>query len=404
MGSLTVQKIKELAKPGRYGDASGLYLNIAKTGTKSWVQRIWVEGRRLDKGLGGYPKVSLAKARKVADANRVAVKQGRNPWTEPSKPVISVAAEMAAIPTLREAAYRVHDNDCGGRPASAGRWIGRLESHIIPKLGDTPVDEITRAELSEIIGPLRRSNHETARKTKQALHDVFKWAVAYGFRVDNPADDALEVLLPKLKADVEHRPALHHSEVRSAVHKIRHSEARAATKLAFEFLILTAARSGEVRHATWAEIQGDTWVIPAARMKAKRDHRVPLSWQAQTVLRRARELYREPDDSDFDWPVEVSPDAVIFPHPGSFKPLSENALSDRAKKSALSCVPHGFRSSFRDWAAELSGASWECIELSLAHKVGTSVEAAYFRTDLMDERRPLMEAWADYTDPTPPPF
>ncbi len=404
MGNLTAQKIKELAKPGRYGDGSGLYLNIARTGTKSWVQRIWVDGRRLDKGLGGYPKVSLVNARKVADANRVAVKQGRNPWTEPAKPTISVAAELTATPTFREAAYRVHENDCGGRPASAGRWIGRLETHIIPKLGDTPVDEITRAELAEIIGPLRRSNHETARKTKQALHDVFKWAVAYGFRVDNPADDALEVLLPKLKADVAHRPALHHSEVQRAIHKIRYSEARAATKLAFEFLILTAARSGEVRHATWAEIDGDTWVIPAARMKAKRDHRVPLSLQAQTVLRRARELYREPDDSDFVWPVEVPPDGVIFPHPGSFKPLSENALSDRAKKSNLDCVPHGFRSSFRDWAAELSGASWECIELSLAHKVGTSVEAAYFRTDLLDERRPMMQAWADYIDPTQSPF
>lgn len=401
MSNLTVAKIKELNKPGRTADGGGLYLHVAPGGSKSWVQRIRVGRQRLDKGLGGYPAVSLAKARKMADANRVAVRQGRNPWAADQKPVISVAEQLAAIPTFREAAYRVHDTDGGARPASASRWIGRLETHIIPKLGDTPIDEISRVDLAEIIGPLRRSNYETARKTKQALRDVFKWAVAYGYRVDNPADDALDVLLPKIKAAVEHRAALHHSEVRAALHKIRHSEARAATRLAFEFLILTAARSGEVRHATWAEIDGNLWTISAGRMKANRDHRVPLSAQAMDVLRRARELYRDPDD-DFDWPVEVPPDGVIFPHPGSGKALSENALSDRAKKSGLNCVPHGFRSSFRDWAAECSGAGWEAIELSLAHKVGTSVEAAYFRTDLLDTRRAMMQSWADYLDP--PPF
>ena len=194
---------------------------------------------------------------------------------------------------------------------------------------------------------------------------------------------ALEELLPQVAPNVVHRPALHHSEVRGALHKIRHSEAKPVTRLAFEFLILTAARTAEVRFATWGEIQGDLWVIPAARMKAKRDHRVPLSLQAQSLLSRARELHRQPDDGDFDWPVTVTPGTLIFPHPTSGRALSENAMLDRARKSNLGCVPHGFRSTWRDWAAEQSGASWETIELSLAHAVGTSVSAAYFRSDLL---------------------
>ncbi|MCY4557107.1 MAG: site-specific integrase [Chloroflexi bacterium] len=280
-----------------------------------------------------------------------------------------------------------------------------MERHIFPELGDAPVDAITRAEVAAVIGPLRRSNYETARKVRQAMAKVFRWVRANEYRADDPADDALGELLPKITPQVEHRQALHHSEVKGAIRKIRNSEAKRVTRLMFEFLILTAARTSEVRFAVWGEIDGDTWTIPAGRMKAKRDHVVPLSAQAQAVLRQARELRRNlDDDSEYDWPVEVSPDDYIFPYPGKDKPLSENTLLDRAKKDNLGCVPHGMRSSFRDWAAECSGASWEVIELSLAHAVGTSVSEAYFRSAMLDQRRPMMQAWADYTDPTPPPF
>ena len=403
MPNLSTDKVKAIADPGRYGDGGGLYLNIAKTGTKSWIQRIYVDGRRLDKGLGGYPTVSLTKARKIADANRVAVKQGRNPWVETRKPAVTVAERTAAIPTFRAAAQTVHDlNVDEWGAATAKRWIRRLELHAMPTFGDAPVDEITRSEIAAMLGPLRRRNHETARKVRQAMTKLFRWAVAHEYRPNNPADDALEELLPQVAPDVVHRPALHHSAVRGALHKIRHSEAKPVTRLAFEFLILTAARTGEVRYATWGEIdlQAGLWTIPAARMKGKRDHRVPLSLQAQTLLARARELYRNPDD-DYDWPVTVTPDTLIFPHPTSGRALSENALLDRARKSNLGCVPHGMRSTWRDWAAELSGASWETIELSLAHAVGSTVSAAYFRTDLLDQRAPMMQAWADYIDPLP---
>ena len=412
MAGLTAAKVKELNQPGRYGDGGGggLYLYIARGGSKSWVLRLRLNGTRTDKGLGGYPSVSLRAARKLANTYRAAVLQGRNPWSKTKTgkaPPIEEMEETVSIPTLREAAHKVHINDAGVRPASASRWIGRLESHVFEKLGDRLINEISRADLAAIIGPLRIKQFETARKTTQALRDVFKWSVAYEYRKDNPADAALEVLLPKVKPGVEHRPALHHSDVKMAIHRIRNSEARASTQLAFEFLILTAARSGEVRSATWSELdlESKTWTIPAARMKARRDHRVPLSTQAQLLLRRARELYRDSEeDVDFSWPVQVKPEWYIFPHPRSLRPLSENALSDRASKDRLNCVPHGFRSSFRDWAAELSGCSWEAIELSLAHAIGTSVTEAYFRTDLLHERNGLMQSWADYTDPMPPPF
>ena len=403
MPNLTTEQVKTLTKPGRHGDGDGLYLNIAPNGTKNWVQRIRVDGKRTDKGLGGFPTVSLAKARKAALTNRAAIAQGRNPWTETRKPAVTVAERTAAIPTFRQAAQTVHDlNVDEWGAATAKRWIRRLELHAMPTFGDARIDEITRSEIAAMLGPLRRRNHETARKVRQAMTKVFRWAVAHEYRPNNPADDALEELLPQVAPDVVHRPALHHSAVRGALHKIRHSEAKPVTRLAFEFLILTAARTGEVRYVTWGEIdlQAGLWTIPAARMKAKRDHRVPLSMQAQTLLRTARELHRNPDDdSDFDWPVEVTPDMLVFPHPTSGRALSENALLDRARKSKLGCVPHGFRSTWRDWAAEQSGASWETIELSLAHAVGTTVSAAYFRTDLLDQRRPMMQQWSDYVDP-----
>ena len=403
MANLTAQQIKEIDRPGKYSDGRGLLLVVSPAGTKSWAQRITVDGKRIDRGLGSFPKVSLSRAREIADRNRAAVKQGRNPWTETRKPAVTVSERLAAIPTFRQAAQTVHDlNVDEWGAATAKRWIRRLELHAMPTFGDARVDEITRSEIAAMLGPLRRRNHETARKVRQAMTKVFRWAVAHEYRPNNPADDALEELLPQVAPDVVHRPALHHSAVRGALHKIRHSEAKPVTRLAFEFLILTAARTGEVRYATWGEIdlQAGLWTIPAARMKGKRDHRVPLSLQAQTLLARARELYRNPDD-DYDWPVEVTPDTLIFPHPTSGRALSENALLDRARKNNLGCVPHGFRSTWRDWAAEQSGASWETIELSLAHAVGSTVSAAYFRTDLLEQRAPMMQGWADYVDPLP---
>ena len=402
MANLTADRIRILKEPGRYGDGNGLFLVITKAKTKQWVQRIHVDGKRADKGLGGFPKVTLASARMLAVANKAAVSTGRNPWTEPKpKPEL---APILTMPTFRQAAYSVHENKAGKwSPAYARKWIERLNVHIIPNIGERDVDSITRRELAGILAPICRPMPETARKLRQSLQLIFRWAVANDYRADNPADDALPLLLPDVDKVVEHRAALPYPDVAGAIQVIRESESWAATKLCFEFLILTGARSWEARGATWDEVKGDVWEIPAARMKSDRSHKVPLSSQALGILREARELYRNRKD-DSDWPPTVPAGGWVFPHPDHDKPLSENCLSLRAKKSDIGAVPHGFRSSFRDWAQEQSGASWAAIELSLAHRVGTSVEAAYFRSDLLAERAPLMQAWADYVLPNESPF
>ena len=403
MGKLTNAAIKELDKPGRYGDGGGLYLSIAPGGSKSWIQRIRINGDRTDKGLGGYPAITLTKARQQADSNRMVVKTGRNPWTERRKTSPAPAMPAATIPTLQEATYIVHNLNAPSRPASAARWLGRLEKHILADVGDTPVDEFTRANLAAIIGPLRESNHETARKVKQALHDVFRWGVAMGHIETNPADDALEVLLPKVRNEVKHHEALPHGEVRRAVHMVKSSEARLSTRLLLQFIILTAARAGEARLATWGEIDldGATWTVPASRMKNNREHIVPLSAQAAGILRRAKELYRDPDE-EFDWPVQVQPDWWIFPNPNNGKPISD-ALAQRLDKDGIPSTVHGFRTSFRTWAAEAYGDDWDtAAEMCLSHYPTDAVVKAYQRSGLVDKRRELLAAWADYVDPISP--
>ena len=403
MSKLTNAVIKELGKPGRYADGNGLFLNVAAGGSKSWIQRIRVNGRRLDKGLGGYPAMTPTKARQKADTNRMAVQSGRDPWTEKPKATLAPAPPVADIPTLREATDTVHKLNAPSRPASAARWIGRLEKHILASVGDTSIDEFTRANLAEIIGPLRQSNHETARKVKQALHDVFRWSVAMGHIETNPADDALEILLPKVRKEVTHHLALPHGEVRRAVHMVKSSEARLATRLLLQFIILTAARAGEARLSTWGEIDldGATWMVPASRMKNNREHIVPLSAQAAGILRRAKELYRDPDE-EFDWPVDVQPDWWIFPNPNNGKPISD-ALAQRLDKDGIPATVHGFRTSFRTWAAETYGDDWDtAAEMCLSHYPTDAVVKAYQRSGLVDKRRELLTAWGGYVDPISP--
>ena len=378
-----------------------MYLVVAPTGTKNWVQRVRVDGNRTDKGLGGVGKVSLTQARKLATANLAAIQEGRNPFEKGPTPVIPAAP--AGVPTFADAARTVFDlNRAEWGENTAKRWLRRLEIHTFQALGDRSVDEISRRNLADLLTPLRRENHETARKVRQGLTKVFRWARANEYRVDDPADDALGELVEKVKHVPQHRESLHYSDVASALHKLRFGYALRVTQLAFEFLILTAARTKEVRFMTWAEIDLDAavWEIPAERMKARRAHRVPLSDQAVAILRQVRYLPNpDTDDDDIYQTIEAT-SGYVFRMPNG-KTLSENAFLNRARKDNLGCVPHGFRSSFRDWAREVYGGTWEGIELSLAHAVGTSVSQAYFRTDLIEERRPMMAAWADYLDPAP---
>ena len=400
MARLNGKEIKAISEPGRYSDGNGLYLNVAPTGTKSWIQRVRIPGKgRTDKGLGSLSKVTLATARKTALTNLAQIKSGLNPFDAASAPV--EVKQAPAIPTFADAARAVYDLNLDEWGAgTAKRWLRRLEIHTFPTLGDSAISDFTYNDIAELLNPLRANNHETARKVRQALTMVFDWAKVKGYRVDNPADSALNSILRKVKHVAENHKALNYPEVAAAIAKVKFGYAMRVTALAFEFLVLTAARSGEVRFADWSEIDlsAGVWEIPAERMKGKRAHRIPLSEQAIAILRQVRWIPDPDADEDSLYPLMEVKEGLVFRMP-SGKPLSENALLDRCEKDNIGATPHGFRTSFRSWAKAEYGARFEAIELCLAHSVGTSVTQAYDREDLLAERRQLMQAWADYLNP-----
>ncbi len=393
MGILRAEVLPKKVKPGRYGDGGGLYLVVAPGGSRSWVQRLTVQGLRTDKGLGGYPVVSLAQARKVADANRVDVARGVDPWAGRVK---APRAARRGVPTFRHLALECHAQRTVTRlknPRNATGWRQALERHAFPRLGDMPITEIKRQDVLDVLLPIWTEIPETARRIRQRIRIVFERAMAHGLIDFNPAGEAINGALdPMPKLVNGHHKALPWRDVPVAIKTIRWSEARPVTRLCFEFLILTAARSAEARGATWEEIdlQASVWTIPPSRMKMGRPHRVPLSIQAQGILREAKERLSRP--------LERA-SGLVFPTPTG-QALGLNVLSIRANKESLGGSVHGFRSSFRDFCAE-NGYPREVAELALAHNVGNQVEMAYYRTDLLDQRRVVMQAWSDHCDPLP---
>ena len=407
MGSLTAAKVRELSKSGRYGDGGGLYLSIAKAGSKSWVMRLRIEGKRTDKGLGGFPSVSLSAARKTADAYRVAVEEGRNPWDKAERDRTERAAGLDHIPTFTEAACKVHAAKVPAfSSAKHGRkWIQMLERHVLPVFGDTPVNEISQREVKDFLERLGPTLTETARRLRFRMREIFDDCIESEYITVNPAGDGIRGSVKRWSSHrkVKHFEALPYDQMPGVVDRILDSQGMRETRLALAFVVLTAARSGEVRGARWDEIENGVWTIPAERMKADRPHAVPLSIQASVVLQDARAAAGKRQKSEklrpgYDPSLETDyapKEGLIFPHP-SGQPLSENALSLRTRKDKLGCTPHGFRSSFKGWATADGRWSWEAIELCLAHRVGNSVAQAYFRDDLLEQRRPLMQEWADY--------
>ena len=365
------------APPGRHADGNGLYLFVQPTGTRSWIQRLVIRGRRREMGLGAAGLVSLAEARELALANRKLARSGGDPLADKRR--------AEGVLTFTEAARRVLEQKQGGWRGRrhAPSWWRSMERYVFPHIGRRPVSEVNTADVLEILTPIWRVKAETARAVRQRVRSVLEWAVALDMRSDNPCDRVLPVLGPQNDI-VEHRQALPHKDVAAAVETVRSSgKAAPMVKLAFEFLVLTAARSGEVRLATWAEIDtaGRVWTVPATRMKAKREHRVPLSQRAVEILEAARTLG---GSSDFAFPMR------------SGRPIGMSTLPKMLQQHRIPAVPHGFRSSFRDWAAEKTDHPREVIEAALAHVVQNKVEAAYARSDLFERRRQLMDDWAAY--------
>ena len=387
MNGLTAATVRDVSKPGRYGDGRGLYLSIAKGGSKSWVLRITVAGRVVDKGLGGYPKASLQAARTLADSYRGLVASGQNPWDKAEGYRKAQAEVLERIPTYGEAARKLHTAKVRGGELTGKNvkgWLQLLDRHSIPTFGEKPVDQIGQREVKDYLEGLAARLPETARKVRFRMREILDDCVESGYITLNPAGEVIRASVRRWSR--HHRPthfqSLPYQEVAGIVERIMGSPGLLPTRLALSFIALTAARSGEVRGATWSEVdfEGLVWRIPAERMKSDRPHTVPLSPAAVAVLQLAKEAGGRPN-------------GLIFPHP-SGKALSDNALSLRTRKDGLGCTPHGFRSSFKGWATADGGWQWEAVELSLAHRVGSSVAQAYFRDDLLEQRRPIMEAWA----------
>ena len=385
MPQLTAAKIRSITKPGRHGDGAGLYLNVTASGSKSWVQRIVIDGRRRDIGLGGYPAVSLGEARSLAVGNQTAIAKGLDPVVEKRR---------SAIPTFREATRKTHQANLPRwrNQRHALSWLQTLERHAFPILGNMLVDRISRADVLAVLTPIWGGKEETAipetaRRVRQRIRTVMRWAMAHGFIELNPAGEAIDGALPPMPKFKAHLRALPYEEVAQALEVVDASQASLAAKSCLRFAVLTAARSGEARGAHWDEVDLERalWTVPAGRMKGSLEHRVPLSDAASAVLKGAAILR---DGS-----------GLIFPSPmRRGQPLSDMTLTKvlRATGLAERATVHGFRSSFRDWAAECTSAPHAVMELSLAHRVGSAVEQAYARSDLLDQRRTLMNAWADF--------
>lgn len=377
MGNLNAKKIRELRIPGRYGDGNGLYLHVREGGSRQWVLRTTVQGRRRDISLGSVDIVSLADARDKAHELRKAAKQGLDPLDERRK--------GEGVPTYQEAAEVVwrENRETWKNRKHAEQWINTQRTYAFPIIGSMRIDQITPSDIQRVLNPIWLEKEETARRLKQRMQKVFKWAkVVRHYSGDNPMEGIVGALA-KQGHKVRHHSALDWRELPSFAQELREAVDRGVAANALFLLILTALRSSEVRLATWDEIDwdGKVWVVPASRMKMKREHRVPLSPQAIAILERCREF-----GSDY-----------IFPSDRPTKHLSGGAfarLIERMGRSGF--TPHGFRSTFRDWCSDNNAAPREVAEKALAHLVGDRTEQAYARSDLFEQRKKLMDEWASY--------
>ena len=382
MKRITANDAKRITKRGLYRADPTLYLAVAKGGTKSWVQRLLIDGKRRDIGLGSFPVVTILQARTLAMQNRAALSMGTDPLAD-RVAIRNERQRRANMPTfadLNEAVYKA--KAAGWRsPVTARNWRQSMSKYVLPRIGDKAIDEIGREHVLSILTPIWTAKPEVSRKLRQRLVAVFEHASAHGHIETNPAGELINGALTRQKAVKAHFRALPYKDIPEALDTIERTGASLAAKYAMRFLVLTAGRSGEVSEARWSEIDGDVWKIPAERMKSEREHRVPLSQATLDVLEQARAL---DDDS-----------GLIFPSPiRSGRPLSNMSLTKVLRDNGLAeaTTVHGLRSSFRDWAAE-TGKPRELAEAALAHVVG-GVEAAYFRSDLFERRRRLMDQWA----------
>ena len=377
---LSATFVKSINKSGRYGDGRGgfgltLLLKPMANGrlSKTWAQRLRINGRPTNIGLGRYPVVNLAEARARALENIRAITQGKDPRVSDSIPTFTEAAEKV---------IEIHSAGWKDSGKSEKQWRASLTTYVYPKLGKRSVSDITTADVMSVLLPIWNDKRETARRIRQRISAIMKWSIAQNYRTDDPAANVTQAL-PKNSTQVKHMEALPYSEVAGAIKKIWESQASTAAKLAFEFLVLTACRSGEVRGARWDEInlEGAVWTVLASRMKAKKEHRVPLSKEAMAILEKAGEI--------------ADKGGLLFPSPTG-RTFSDSTLSKLIRENGINATVHGMRSSFRDWASEQTNTPRAVMEAALAHVIKDRAEAAYARSDLFNRRKDLMAQWGSY--------
>lgn len=384
---LTAVGIRHTRRPGRYADGNGLYLVVDPSGAKRWIWRGMVQRRRCDLGLGGVDLVPLVDARAEALRCRRIARTGGNPK-------LDRAQAKRIVLTFKDAALRVHTEHSPTfrNVKHRAEWLSSLERDVFPVIGSRPVDTIDSSDVLRVLSAVWTKKPETARRLKQRMKLVFDWAKAAEFRTgDNPVEGMTRVL-PKHRDQVDHHAALPYQTVSAFVTTLRAaSQISPSIRFAFELLILTALRTTEVLHARWAEFDLDAavWTVPGCRMKSGRDHRVPLCARVLEILRALQQTRRGDE-----------PYVFAGRRPG--KPLSNMALLmalRRLKRDDITA--HGFRSSFRDWAAERTNVPHAVCEAALAHVLKNKTEAAYNRTDLFDRRRELMDLWGRFVTATP---
>ena len=377
MGKLTHKGVLGIKDPGMHGDGEGLWLRVSPTGAKSWVLRTAVHGKRREYGLGSVKWVSLAEARDMAREMRKEARTGGNPET--------IRARQSL--TFEEAARRVHEAQAvtWKNPKHAQIWWRSLELHVLPKIGDRSIETIGAADVLEVLSPIWTEKHDTARRVRQRLAAIFDWAKTAGhYGAENPVTGVTRAL-PKVSRQAVHMAALPWRELPELMTRLQDAEGTAARMV--EWVILTAARSGEARGTTWAEIEDAIWTVPADRMKRGKEHRVPLSGPALGVIERVRHLHPE-----LVFPSRQRRAGALFD-----QPLSVNAGPAVLKRLGYEEITlHGFRSTFRDWCSEAARADREVAEAALSHATGNAVERAYSRSDLFERRIALMDAWGRF--------
>lgn len=375
---LSALTIKALDKPGRYGDGDGLFLVVGNGGgAKSWIVRVQKNGRRRDIGLGSAKKVPLKLARERAALIREQVEVGLDPVAERRKEI--------GVPSFKEAAMLVHGEHKKGwkNGKHQAQWLSTLENYAFPHFGTVPVSQVEAHAVRDALEAIWLSKPETARRLRQRINTVVDWAVAKGYRGTGLALPVIDKALPKQRTRVKHHAAMPYAELPRFMTAL--VDGTSTGRAALRAVILTGCRSGEIREARWQEVdlEARAWIIPAKRMKAGREHFVPLSPAAVSVFQQMQ-------------PYRRNEQSLIFPGQTRDKPLSDMTLTKVMRDLGRSETVHGFRSTFRDWVAEKTSYPRELAEVALAHVNSDKTEAAYLRSDRREQRREMMEVWATY--------